>query len=274
MYPVLFEIGGFEITSFGVMMVLSFLSAGWILSLELARKGLERDLAWDLVFWAAVGGVVGAKLNFLAIHWRETLADPGGALTTRAGMVWYGGFVLGGLLVVWRLRRGGLSVAAFTDACAPAVALAYAVGRVGCFLVGDDYGRPTGLPWGMAFPHGSPPTRAGILRRQFGVDVPEGVPDDAVLAVHPTQLYEVGLSLLIFAYLWRTRRAERAPGQVILLYLVLAGIERFLVEFVRAKDDRVLGFLTLAQIMSLLLVGAAGAALLLRRSVRPPASTS
>jgi phosphatidylglycerol:prolipoprotein diacylglycerol transferase len=136
---------------------------------------------------------------------------------------------------------------------APALALGYAIGRVGCFLVGDDYGRPTSSPVGIAFPEGAPPSTAGNLRQSFGVSIPDSIPDSTVLEVHPTQLYEVGLSLLIFAVLWRMR-GRRPVGRVFSLWLVLAGLERFAVEFFRAKDDRFIGALTLAQVFSVGLV--------------------
>jgi len=128
------------------------------------------------------------------------------------------------------------------------------VGRMGCFLVGDDYGRPTDSWVGIAFPKGSPPSTAGNLRRMFGVSIPESVPDTAVLAVHPTQLYEIGMSLLIFAILWRLRREPWKAGRLFSLWLALAGLERLIVEFFRAKDDRFFGVLTLAQLISIGLI--------------------
>jgi phosphatidylglycerol:prolipoprotein diacylglycerol transferase len=124
---------------------------------------------------------------------------------------------------------------------------------VGCFLVQDDYGIPTTLPWGMKFPQGYPPTTAASLR-QAGVDVPaDALPTD-VLAVHPTQLYEVALLLFIFWLLWRLRNHQHAMGWLFGVYLVAVGIERFLIEFIRAKDDRLLGAFTLAQGMSAVMV--------------------
>ncbi|HEY9420436.1 MAG TPA: prolipoprotein diacylglyceryl transferase family protein, partial [Thermoanaerobaculia bacterium] len=130
----------------------------------------------------------------------------------------------------------------------------YAIGRVGCFLVGDDYGRPTDQPWGVAFPVGLPETTAGNLRDLFGVDVPASVPDDQLLRVHPTQLYETGMSLVIWALgLWMIKRGAR-PGATTLTVLVLLAVERLLVEFLRAKDDRFFGVLTLAQLISIGLI--------------------
>jgi phosphatidylglycerol:prolipoprotein diacylglycerol transferase len=139
---------------------------------------------------------------------------------------------------------------------APALALAYAVGRVGCFLVGDDWGRPTGSWVGVRFPQGAPPSHVDIIERDFGITVdPELVERyGQIVPVHPTQLYEVGLSTLIFFLLWRIRRHRHAAGWLFMLWLALAGMERFLVEFLRAKDDRFLAGLTLAQVISLMIV--------------------
>jgi phosphatidylglycerol:prolipoprotein diacylglycerol transferase len=144
------------------------------------------------------------------------------------------------------------------DAATLGLALGYGIGRVGCFLVGDDYGRPTDLPWAVAFPVGLPPTRAGLLRSEFGVAVPASVPDDTLLKVHPTQLYETLTALLIWGVgLWLLRRRPR-EGTVALVVLALLALERFGVEFLRAKDDRFFGPLTLAQAISLLVLLALG----------------
>lgn len=257
MYPVLFEIGGLVVTSFGVFMALAFLTGGWTFSAELKRKGNDPELAWDLVMFAAVAGILGAKLYYMALHWQQTVAHPWSALTSRSGLVWYGGFLAAAALILWHLWRKRLPIPRIADAAAPALALGYAVGRLGCFLVGDDYGRPTDAPWAVAFPEGAPPSTAGNLRRMFGVSVPEGVPDSAVLAVHPTQLYEVGMTLIMFAVLWSLRKRLSRPGLLFAVYLALAGVERFIVEIFRAKDDRLLGALTVAQTISIGLVLAA-----------------
>jgi len=259
MYPELITLdlpilGTITITSFGVMMALSFLTGFWIVRVELRRKGLDEELAGDVLMGAIIGGIVGAKIYYVLLNWPQTVQDPLGMLFSRAGLVWYGGFIGGAVGVIVAIRRRGARVPVLADVCAPALALAYAVGRMGCFLVGDDYGRPTDSWVGIAFPNGSPPSTAGNLRRMFGVDVPASIPDSAVLAVHPTQLYEIGMSLLIFAILWRLRREPWKAGRLFALWLALAGIERLVVEFFRAKDDRFFGVLTLAQLISIGLV--------------------
>jgi phosphatidylglycerol:prolipoprotein diacylglycerol transferase len=138
--------------------------------------------------------------------------------------------------------------------------------------VGDDYGGPTNLPWGIAFPNGAPPSTAENLRL-FGVHVAPGIPGDTVLAVHPTQLYEIVLSLLIFAILMKLRPRLARPGTMWFLWMALAGVERFIVEIFRAKDDRLLGVISVAQVISLLVViaGIVGYALVSRRAPRHPA---
>ena len=259
MYPELITLdlpvlGTITITSFGVMMALSFLTGFWIVRLELLRKGMDEELAGDVLMGAIVGGIVGAKVYYVLLNWPQTVQDPFGMLFSRAGLVWYGGFIGGAIGVSWAIHRRKAPIPVLADVCAPALALAYAVGRLGCFLVGDDYGRPTDSWVGIAFPNGSPPSTAGNLRRMFGVSIPESIPDTAVLAVHPTQLYEIGMSLLIFAILWRLRRKPWKAGRLFSLWLALAGVERLIVEFFRAKDDRFFGFLTLAQLISIGLI--------------------
>ncbi|HXI21373.1 MAG TPA: prolipoprotein diacylglyceryl transferase family protein, partial [Gemmatimonadales bacterium] len=153
--------------------------------------------------------------------------------------------------------------------CAPALAAAYALGRVGCFIVNDDYGHPTTLPWGVKFPQGLPPTTAFNMKQQFGIPIPPGMDPSTVLAVHPTQLYEVVLMLGVFAVLWRLRTRNHAIGWLFGIYLLLAGTERFLIEFVRAKDDRIFGALTIAQVFSILLI-LAGIGVVARLRTGPP----
>jgi phosphatidylglycerol---prolipoprotein diacylglyceryl transferase len=258
-YPFIIHLGPLEITGYGLMLMVAFLMGGWLIARQLRENGLREDYAADIVAAAVIGGIIGAKLWYVALT-----RDPG-ALFSRGGLVWYGGFIGGAIAVIlnsWRLKvplRWTMQISA------PALAAAYALGRVGCFLVNDDYGRPTDLPWGMKFPEGLPPSTAGNLHHLFGVPVPPGIDPSTVLAVHPTQLYEIAAMLIAFAVLWRLRKNGRPIGWLFGLYLVFAGVERFLVEIVRAKDDRFLGPFTLAQLTSVIIV-ALGAVLLAKWS--------
>jgi phosphatidylglycerol:prolipoprotein diacylglycerol transferase len=237
-----------ELTGYGLMMMVAFLTGGWLITLELRRRHLLEDYSADIIAAAVIGGVIGAKLWYVALT-----RDPN-TLFERGGFVWYGGFLGGAAAVIlngWRLRvplRWTMQLAG------PALAAAYALGRVGCFLVNDDYGRPTSLPWAVKFPLGLPPSTAGNLHNLFGVPVPPGIDPSTVMAVHPTQLYETGLMLLAFFVLWAWRRRAKPIGWLFGVYLVFAGIERFLIEILRAKDDRLLGPFTLAQLTSVILV--------------------
>lgn len=275
MYPVLFEFKGVTFTSFGLMLGLAFLAAGWMGSAEFNRKGYPRDVSWTMVMGALIGGIVGAKLYYALLNWPVLVRDPLGTVFSRSGLVWYGGLLGGALGVIYMLRREGLRFGDVADVAALSVPAAYAVGRIGCFLVGDDYGRPTDSWIGVAFPNGAPPSTAGNLR-YFNVDLPEGVPDSEVLRVHPTQLYEVGLTLVILLVLWRTRRHPHRAGWLFMLYMLLAGFERAFVEVFRAKDDRFFGPITVAQVISagLIVGGAVGVWALRRARAATPSSVA
>jgi phosphatidylglycerol---prolipoprotein diacylglyceryl transferase len=221
---------------------------GWLIARQLREAKLKEDYAADMVAAAVIGGIIGAKLWYVALT-----GDPD-ALFSRGGLVWYGGFIGGALAVIlnsWRLR---VPIRWTMQLAAPALAAAYALGRVGCFLVNDDYGRPSDLPWAVRFPEGLPPSTAENLKNLFGIPIPAGVDPATVLAVHPTQIYEALAMLLAFAVLWSLRKSGRPVGWLFGLYLVFAGVERFLVEILRAKDDRFLGPFTLAQLTSAIIV--------------------
>lgn len=276
MYPVIFRFKGFELTSFGLMLGLAFLTAGWVTSLELKRKGYPKDVAWTLLMGALIGGIVGAKLYYAFLNWPTLVRYPLQTLFSRAGLVWYGGLIGGTLGVIYMGWREKLPIGKVADSVAAGLPLAYAVGRMGCFLVGDDYGRPTDSWVGLAFPQGSPPSTAENLREYFGVAVPDSISAQTVLEVHPTQLYEVALSTLIFLLIWRFRRHPHRAGWLFMVYLILAGLERGFVELFRVKDDRFFGTFTLAQLISVALIigGAYGAWRLLRRRGAPASAAS
>ncbi|MGE3525392.1 MAG: prolipoprotein diacylglyceryl transferase, partial [Gemmatimonadales bacterium] len=247
-YPFIIKLGPLEITGYGIMMMVGFLTGGWLISLELRRRNLREDYAAEITVAAVIGGIIGAKL------WYVGLTRDLNALFSRGGLVWYGGLVGGAVAVAlngWRLRVPTRWTAHLV---APALAAAYALGRIGCFLVNDDYGRPTSVPWGVRFPQGLPASTAQNMQSLFGIPVPPGTDPNTVLAVHPTQLYEATAMFIAFAVLWKLRKKPWGTGALFGVYLMLAGLERFLVEIVRAKDDRLLGPFTLAQAMSVLLV--------------------
>lgn len=258
MDPILFRIGHFGVTTYGLMIALAVLVAGQLFARGMKRGGHSPDDAWAVVTWALIGGLVGAKLYYVALH-----QDPS-ALFSRAGLVWYGGLIGGAIAVTWPIRKRGLPVLRTLDALAPAAALGHAIGHVGCFFSGDSYGLPSELPWAVSFPRGMPPSTAGNLRSEFGVDIPAGIPDSALLTVHPTMLYSALILALLAAGLWWALRRDWPSGTVFGAYLTLAGIERFLIEFLRAKDDRFFAGFTTAQAIAVFLV-LAGTALVAAR---------
>ncbi|NOX36752.1 MAG: prolipoprotein diacylglyceryl transferase [Calditrichaeota bacterium] len=232
MIPILFKIGPLEIGSYGVMMAMAFLITALVLARELRLRDMPAEWAYELVLWAALGGIIGARLYFILEHFPEFLADPLGMIFSRGGLTWYGGFFLGSLTVLWKISRLPVSTLELADIIAPLILLGYAIGRIGCLLSGDgDYGVPTDVPWAMAFPNGLVPT-----------DVP----------VHPTPLYETLLSGLFFLMLWRFRRIA-TRGWMVSGLLIFYGLERFIVEFWR-RTPAVFGWMTMAQIISIGLI--------------------
>ena len=255
-YPFIIHVGPLEVTGYGIMMMVGFLMGGWMIDRDLRGRGLHSEYSADIVVAAVIGGIVGAKL------WYVSLPGNFHALFDRGGLVWYGGFLGGSLAVV---INGWLKRVPFrwtAQLVAPALPAAYALGRLGCFMVGDDYGMPTTGWWGVKFPQGLPPTTAQGLA-QFGVSIPPGTEPSTVLAVHPTQLYEAVLMTAVFMVLWRLRTRPLGTGWLFGLYLVFAGAERGFIEFFRAKDDRFLGSFTLAQLTSVILI-LIGTALILK----------
>lgn len=241
-YPLVIRLGSLSVTGFGLMMMLAFIFSGWAIQLNLRRRGLDEEYAADVVIGAVVGGLVGAKLWYVALT--------GESPFSRGGFVWYGGFAGGVLGVVFNSWRRHVPIPFTAELVAPALTLGYAIGRVGCFLVGDDYGRPSTLPWAVTFPFGLPATTVANLT-QFHIAFPAAANPSQLVAVHPTQLYETALMLLATAWLWKHRVHHHAAGWLFGCYLLLAGAERFAIEFLRAKDDRVLHGFTIAQAASL-----------------------
>ena len=245
MIPVLFSFGPLSIHSFGLMLAIAFFAASAVLVRNLERRGFDPEWATPITWRAVIGGVVGARLLSVLNHWHEFLADPIGQLLTGAGFVFFGGLAGGIVAVSVWIYRKGLSWLVVADAVAPAVIMGQAVGRIGCQLAGDgDWGIPTTLPWGMAYP-------AAI----FGWNHGPGV------LVHPAPVYESVMYAAIFVALIRMYRDPDRwrPGAVIFAFLALSGLARFLVEIIRI-EPRIFLDLTEAQWIGLLMVvvGAVG----------------
>ncbi len=233
MIPILFQIGPLKIGSYGVMMVIAFLTTLWLLRHELLNNKFNGDWAFTIVTSAAIGGIIGARLYFIIENFSDFLLDPTGMIFSRSGLTWYGGFIGGFLVVVWTIRRLPAPTLRLADLIAPLLILGYGIGRIGCLLAGDgDYGPPSNLPWAMSFPHGLVPT-----------DVP----------VHPTPIYETLLSLLFFAILWKLRKHNRVPGLMLGGMLIFYGLERFTTEFWRLNPKVWLGFSS-AQVLSIVAI--------------------
>jgi len=237
MLPILFQFGPLTIYSFGVFMALAALAAAWVVQAELKRNGDNPELASTMVFAAAIGGLVGARILFIVEDWSNFLRSPWDYIFTGAGFTWYGGFLGGVLGVTWVVRKNNIPWLKAADIAAPALAIAYGVGRLGCHVAGDgDWGAVTNVPWGVAY------TNAII----GWVDPSTGIPYPPGVRVHPTPIYEFLESVLIFGILWVLRKKEYAPGTLFWLYLALSGLARLAVEFWRLNPVVGLG-LTEAQ---------------------------
>jgi len=265
--PFDYQLGPLQLTGFGVAMLMAFVIAQMVAVEELERRGQDSEIMGDVTIAAVIGGLLGAKIYY------AILVGDASAIFSRAGFVFWG-CLIGGipatLAVVWYKKRSYLEV---SDATAPGLAAAYAVGRTGCWAVGDDYGTPWDGPLAVAFPNGAPPSTVGNLVQQFGATGYDNLPSDQVLAVHPTQLYETAMALVMFAILWRLRGHKHQAGWLFGAYFVLAGVERFIIEFFRAKDDRFFGVFTVAQLIAIASV-AAGVALMAHRARRGALATA
>jgi phosphatidylglycerol---prolipoprotein diacylglyceryl transferase len=245
------HIGPLDLQTFGICFALAFLASGLIMTRRLRELGKPTDWAYEMVFAALVGGLVGARVNYLIQNWDDVSDDLFGNIFSGSGLVFFGGLVGGALgVILWARWRRWLTWQMVDGAAVP-IAIGYAVGRVGCQLSGDgDYGIESDLPWAMAYPEGTVPTTE---------------------EVHPTPIYEtvtIGIGALV---LWHLRD-RFAPGVLFGLYLILAGGERFLVEFIRRNDPVVAG-LTEPQLISLVLL-ALGAAIVTVRRAAPRAVTA
>jgi phosphatidylglycerol---prolipoprotein diacylglyceryl transferase len=245
-HPFSYRLGPLQFTGFGLAVLLAFVIAQAIAQRETARRGYDPEPIGDLIFAAVIGGLLGAKIYYAAVithSWED--------LFSRAGFVFWGGLVGGILATYLTMRWKKLAFTRISDVGGICIAAAYAVGRTGCWAVGDDYGRPWVSRWAVAFPEGAPPSSAANMAQLFHVPVPANTSATTLLSVYPTQLYEVTLGFLMFLLLWRLRDHKHAQGWLFGFYCVLAGIERFVIEIFRAKDDRLFGPLTIAQVIAI-----------------------
>jgi prolipoprotein diacylglyceryl transferase len=265
------HLGPITIPTFGLMVATALLVSAYVLQWDFDRRRAQlqhlpgykgqRDEGFLIIGVAGIGGLIGARLYHVLESPAELFADPWNLLLSRFGFAWFGGFLGGFVALIIMARRLKIPLLLFLDICSPAACVGYAIGRIGCLLSGDgDYGIPTSLPWGMSFPNGVVPT-TGIWdpNGHSGVCNKYGLPENC--GVHPAPLYEFFVWLAIAAFLWhmgtKSLRGPKARGEIFYNYLILTGIARFLVEFIRINPRSFFG-LSNAQAASLLsiLVGA------------------
>jgi phosphatidylglycerol---prolipoprotein diacylglyceryl transferase len=262
-----FYIWKLQITGFGLAVLAAFFVAQYICERELTRRGqlLEASAMGDVTFAALLGTLIGGKLYFILVithNFRDAIS--------RGGFVYWGGFI-GSVLLCWLvIRWRKLPFVRFADVAGIAIAAGYSIGRTGCWAVGDDYGKYWTGPLAVAFPEGTPVSTVATMMTQFHQQFDTITNPNAVVTVIPTQLVEVILGFVMFLILWRLRDHRHGYGWLFGVYCVLAGIERFIVEFMRAKDDRFGGFLgalSTAQLIAIVVV-VAGVAIMMTRRAR------
>jgi phosphatidylglycerol---prolipoprotein diacylglyceryl transferase len=259
-HPTIFRLGPIELTGFGLAVLAAFAISQIICQRELWRRGqlAEAEAIPDIVMAALLGTLIGAKTYYVVLT-----GDPG-AFLSRGGFVFWGGFMGSVALCYAVIRYKKLDFLRIADVAGIAIAGGYAVGRSGCWAVGDDYGRPFTGFLATQFPEGTPPSTVAIMSQQFNVTFPAGMSPSEVVSVYPTQLYETAMGFVMFLVLWALRKHTHKAGWLFGGYCLLAGIERFIVEFYRAKDDQLTTGLTTAQTIALT-IGTIGIALLITR---------
>ena len=259
MHPILFEIGGFPVYTYGVL-----LAAAYLLGLQFAlvrakARGLDADRVMDLGIWIIISALIGAKLLLLIVDFDTFRQNPRELVTLmRSGGVFYGGLIAAVAVAFWYLRRHRLPVWSVTDAFAPGIALGHVIGRMGCFFAGCCFGRATDVPWAVTFTNQYAAENVGT---------PLNVP------IHPTQLYEAGAELIILlVLLFMERKGRSFPGRTFWGYLLLYGITRFIIEFYRGDARGMVGDLSTSQFVSVILVPLSVVMLLVlsRRSAPDP----
>jgi phosphatidylglycerol---prolipoprotein diacylglyceryl transferase len=225
MHPYLIEIFGFRLPTYGVLVATAFLTALWLTGKLAKQRGYDSEKVMNLGLYCAIGGMVGAKLLMILVDLPAYLADPGSLFSLsvlQAAGIFYGGLILALAVAWWYMRKEKLPLLATADLFAPGIALGHAIGRLGCFAAGCCWGTQCDRAWAVTYTS----QHAHDL-----VGVPLGIP------LHPSQLYESAAEIGIFAYLWMRAKRPNPPGLLIGLYLVLYGVVRFLVDFVRRQDQ-------------------------------------
>ena len=242
------HLGPLTLQTFGIAFALAFVASGTLFARRLKELGKPVDWAYEGIFAALIGGLVGSRIDYVIQNWDQVSGDVLGNVFSGSGLVFYGGLIGGAAgVLLWAWWRGFLGWD-LLDVGGPCIAIGYAVGRIGCQVSGDgDYGKPSDLPWAMSYPHGTVPTHQ---------------------EVHPTPVYETFAMGLVTLLLWNLRDRV-APGVIFGLYLLLAGIERFLVEFIR-RNDVVFAGLTIPQLFSVAMMAGGAALLWARRDVPRP----
>jgi phosphatidylglycerol:prolipoprotein diacylglycerol transferase len=256
--PFFFHVGNIAMSGYGIALVMAFLIAWVVIARENGRRGDDVPFAGEIVLAASIGGLVGSKLFYAAFI-------GSGSILTRGGHSFWGGLIGGACAYSLWARIRHVSFFRYLDVTGIAIAAGYAVGRTGCWAIGDDYGRPWNSSFAVQFPRGAPPTTAANMLRIFGEVPPLGSDAATIIAVHPTQLYETALGFVMFLVLWRLRDHRHAQGWLFGLYCVLAGVERFLIDFVRVEPNRLSVGLSIAQVVALAITVTGGLLMYARR---------
>lgn len=241
MYPILFEVGGWPVYSYGVLLALAYLAGLQLAVVRARRAGMDGTKVMDFGIYLIIAALVGAKLMLVLIDFDYFRSNPRELFSlVRAGGVFYGGLIGALGVAILLVRRYRLPLWTTADLFAPGIALGHVIGRFGCLLAGCCYGRPTDLPWGVTF---TDPVAAA------NVGTPLGDP------LHPTQLYDAGAELLILLFLLATERRGRPfPGRTFWGYMALYGVSRFIVEIYRGDPRGVIMGLATSQFVSVLIV--------------------
>ncbi len=262
MIPKLFQIGPIPVYSYGLMLGISFIVASFLISNEFKRKKMDENVAVNITFLALIGGIIGAKLLYIIEEWSyitslsvNKLFSADGLFSAQ-GLTFYGGFILATIMIYIYVRAKKIPFLRVCDTASPSLAIGYGIARIGCHLAGDgDYGLPVSefaswVPWGTNYANGTVPPSAAFRGTEIAQKFGGIVPDNTLC--HPTPIYEFILAVIIFSVLWYYRKKFKIDGKLFFLYLILSGISRLLVEFIRLNPRFIFG-LSEAQIISIVL---------------------